>query len=242
LTNMLIYLFPEAQARWSNTNSRIPVLGHADGICHEYVDDEADLDMAVGICYDAKVQYPAVCNALNTLLVHKDVASEFLPKIGMRLGEAKVELKGDERTRKILPYANEASERDWSTEYLDLILNIRIVDSLEQAVAHINHYSSHHTDGIVTRNEGNARKFLSEVDSSVVIHNASTRFSDGYRFGFGAEVGISTGKIHARGPVGLEGLVTYKYVIAGTGQVVSSYIGEGAKPFTHRALGKSWTT
>ena len=221
-------------------NSRIPVLGHAEGICHEYVDADADLDMAVDICYDAKVQYPAVCNAMNTLLVHKDVALAFLPRMNERYGEAHVELRGDERTRKILPYAKEAGDRDWSTEYLDLILNIRVVDSLEQAIAHINHYSSHHTDGIVTENNENAKKFLSEVDSSVAMHNASTRFSDGYRFGFGAEVGISTGKIHARGPVGLDGLVTYKYILAGTGQIVSSYVGESAKPFTHKALNKSW--
>ena len=222
-------------------NSRIPVLGHAEGICHEYVDADADLDMAVDICYDAKVQYPAVCNAMNTLLVHKDVALAFLPRMNERYGEAHVELRGDEGTRKILPYAKEAGDRDWSTEYLDLILNIRVVDSLEQAIAHINHYSSHHTDGIVTENNENAKKFLSEVDSSVVVHNASTRFSDGYRFGFGAEVGISTGKIHARGPVGLDGLVTYKYIVAGTGQIVSSYVGESAKPFTHKALNKSWS-
>ena len=222
-------------------NSRIPVLGHAEGICHEYVDADANLDMAVDICYDAKVQYPAVCNAMNTLLVHKDVALAFLPRMNERYGEAHVELRGDERTRKILPHAKEAGDRDWSTEYLDLILNIRVVDSLEQAIAHINHYSSHHTDGIVTENNENAKKFLSEVDSSVVMHNASTRFSDGYRFGFGAEVGISTGKIHARGPVGLDGLVTYKYIVAGKGQIVSSYVGESAKPFTHRALNKSWS-
>ena len=227
--------------KYVKSNSRIPVLGHAEGICHEYVDAEADLDMAVDICYDAKVQYPAVCNAMNALLVHKDVAPAFLPRMNERYEEAHVELRGDEGTRKILPRAKEAGERDWSTEYLDLILNIRVVDSLEQAIEHINHYSSHHTDGIITENQENARKFLSEVDSSVVIHNASTRFSDGYRFGFGAEVGISTGKVHARGPVGLDGLVTYKYVVAGTGQVVSSYVGERAKPFTHRVLSKSWS-
>jgi glutamate-5-semialdehyde dehydrogenase len=227
--------------KYVKSNSKIPVLGHAEGICHEYVDAEADLEMAVDICYDAKVQYPAVCNAMNALLVHRDVAPAFLPRMNERYEEAHVELRGDERTRKIIPRAKEVSETDWSTEYLDLILNIRVVDSLEQAIAHINHYSSHHTDGIITENEGNARRFLSEVDSSVVVHNASTRFSDGYRFGFGAEVGISTGKIHARGPVGLDGLVTHKYIVAGTGQVVSSYVGERAKPFTHRALTKSWS-
>ena len=222
-------------------NSKIPVLGHAEGICHEYVDADADLDMAVEICYDAKVQYPSVCNAMNTLLVHKDVADAFLPRVDNRYREAHVEARGDERARKILPHAKEADERDWSTEYLDLILNIRVVDSLEQAIAHVNQYGSHHTDGIITGNKESARKFLKEVDSSVVIHNASTRFSDGYRFGFGAEVGVSTGKIHARGPVGLDGLVTHKYIVAGTGQVVSSYLGENAKPFTHRVLRKCWS-
>jgi len=162
--------------------------------------------------------------------------------VDKRYGEAHVESRGDKRARKILPNAKEAGGRDWSTEYLDLTLNIRVVDSLEQAIGHINHYGSHHTDGIITENDENAKKFLNEVDSSVVIHNASTRFSDGYRFGFGAEVGVSTGKIHARGPVGLDGLVTYKYLVAGTGQVVSSYVGESAKPFTHRVLRKSWST
>lgn len=227
--------------KYIKENSRIPVLGHAEGICHEYVDADADLGMAVEICYDAKVQYPAVCNAMNTLLVHKDIADRFLPVMAKRYGEAHVELRGDERTRKILPDTKEATERDWRTEYLDLIVAIRVVDSLQQAIDHINHYSSHHTDGIVTQNEKNARRFLREVDSAVVMHNASTRFNDGYRFGFGAEVGISTERLHARGPVGLDGLVTYRYILAGTGQVVSSYVGKNAKPFSHRRLNKTWT-
>ncbi len=226
--------------RYVKENSKIPVLGHSEGICHEYVDADADLNMAIEICYDAKVQYPAVCNALNTLLVHRDVADTFLPRMGKRYEEAHVELRADERARKILTSAKKVTEADWSTEYLDLILNIKIVDSLHQAISHINRYSSHHTDGIITRNEQNSRKFLNEVDSSVVIHNASTRFSDGYRFGFGAEVGISTGKIHARGPVGLDGLVTYKYVVSGSGQVVSSYVGDNSKSFIHRTVKKTW--
>jgi len=226
--------------KYVKENSRIPVLGHAEGICHEYVDADADVDMAVEICYDAKVQHPAVCNAMNALLIHKDIAPSFLPKIAERYQKARVELRGDERTRKLLPEMKAVTEKDWSTEYLDLILAIKIVDSVKEAVDHINHYSTHHTDGIVTNNTSNARRFLNDVSSAVVLHNASTRFSDGYRFGLGAEVGISTGKTHARGPVGLEGLVTYKYVVVGSGQIVSSYVGEHPKAFTHRPLKKTW--
>ncbi len=226
--------------RYIRRNTMIPVLGHAEGICHEFVDADADLDKAVEICYDAKVQYPAVCNAVNTLLVHKDVADVFLSKMGERYKEARVELRGDNRAREILSGAKEAVERDWSTEHLDLILNVRIVDSVQQAIDHINKYGSHHTDGIVTENGENGKKFLSEVDSAVVLQNASTRFSDGYRFGFGAEVGISTNKLHARGPVGLDGLVTYKYIIVGAGHVVASYVGKNAKTFSRRILEKRW--
>jgi glutamate-5-semialdehyde dehydrogenase len=226
--------------KYVKENSRIPVLGHAEGICHEYVDADADVDMAVEICYDAKVQYPAVCNAMNALLIHKDIAPSFLPKIAERYKKDHVELRGDERTRKFLPQTKAVTEKDWSTEYLDLILAIKIVDSMKEAVDHINRYSTHHTDAIVTNNISTAKRFLNDVSSAVVLHNASTRFSDGYRFGLGAEVGISTGKTHARGPVGLEGLVTYKYVVVGSGQVVSSYVGEHPKAFTHRPLKKTW--
>jgi len=226
--------------KYLRENSRIPVLGHAEGICHEYVDSEADPDMALEICYDAKVQYPAVCNAMETLLVHKDIAERFLPRMAERYEKANVELRGDAKTRKILPSIKEATEEDWSTEYLDLILSIKVVDSLQDAIDHINRYGSHHTDGIITQNQMNARRFLSQVDSAVVLHNASTRFSDGYRFGFGAEVGVSTQKLHARGPVGLDGLVIYKYIVMGRGQVVSSYVGRNAKSFTHRKLNKTW--
>ena len=221
-------------------NSKIPVLGHTEGICHEYIDADADLDMAMEICYDAKVQYPAVCNAMETLLVHRSIAEKFLPRMAERYEAAKVELRGDAKAREILPGIKEATEEDWRTEYLDLILSIKVVDSIQEAVDHINYYGSHHTDAIVTQNEENAKRFLSEVDSAVVLHNASTRFSDGYRFGFGAEVGISTEKIHARGPVGLDGLVIYKYLVSGSGQVVSSYVGKNAKPYTHKRLSKTW--
>jgi len=169
--------------KYVKENSRIPVLGHAEGICHEYVDADADVDMAVEICYDAKVQHPAVCNAMNALLIHKDIAPSFLPKIAERYQKARVELRGDERTRKLLPEMKAVTEKDWSTEYLDLILAIKIVDSVKEAVDHINHYSTHHTDGIVTNNTSNAKRFLNDVSSAVVLHNASTRFSDGYRFG-----------------------------------------------------------
>lgn len=213
-------------------NTKIPVLGHADGICHLYVDREADLDTAVEVAYDAKCQYPAVCNAIETLLVHSGVAEKYLPRLADRLEG--VELRGDERTHGIIG-AKTATEEDWSTEYNDLILSIRVVDSLEEAVDHINTYGSHHTDGILTRNETAARRFLSDVDSSSVMWNCSTRFADGFRYGLGAEVGISTGKIHARGPVGLEGLTSTKYILGGSGQIVADYVG-GSKRFTHRDL------
>jgi len=215
--------------------TRIPVLGHAAGICHVYVDAEADIEMAVKICYDAKVQYPAVCNAMETLLVHKDVAAVFLPRMAEDYVEAGVEMRGDLETRQIID-ANPASDEDWSTEYNDLILSIKIVYSLEEAVNHINRYGSHHTDAIVTDNPETAKRFMDEVDSSSVLWNCSTRFADGYRYGLGAEVGISTNKTHARGPIGLEGLVIYKYRLSGRGHVVSDYVGSGAKRFTHRSL------
>ncbi len=214
-------------------NTRIPVLGHAEGICHLYVDREADLDMAVEVAYDAKCQYPAVCNAIETLLVHSGAAEEYLPRLADRLEG--VELRGDERTRGIIE-AKTAEESDWRAEYNDLILSIRMVDSLDEAVDHINTYGSHHTDSIITGSEAAARRFLADVDSSSVMWNCSTRFADGFRYGLGAEVGISTGKIHARGPVGLEGLTSSKYILEGDGQIVSGYA-DGSRRFTHRDLG-----
>ncbi|MDD1769662.1 MAG: glutamate-5-semialdehyde dehydrogenase [Methanomassiliicoccales archaeon] len=217
-------------------STKIPVLGHAAGICHTYVDEDADVDMAIEVCYDAKCQYPAVCNAMETLLVHRRIGKKFLPRMVRKFAEAKVELRGDEETRHIVE-TKAASDDDWYTEYNDLILSVRIVDSLEEAIEHINRCGSHHTDAIVTNDGARAKRFMEGVDSSSVMWNCSTRFSDGYRYGLGAEVGISTNKTHARGPVGLEGLTIYKWRLSGHGQIVADYVGKGAKKFTHRRLG-----
>ncbi|TKJ26056.1 MAG: glutamate-5-semialdehyde dehydrogenase [Hadesarchaea archaeon B3_Hades] len=227
--------------RYIQENTRIPVLGHAEGVCHVYVDKRADLEQALEVCYDAKVQYSAVCNAVETLLVHRAIASRFLPGIAERYREAGVEIRGCERTRRILRGIKRATERDWRTEYLDLIISIKIVNGIEEAIEHINTYGSKHTDAIVTRDRKAALRFMTGVDSSSVMLNASTRFSDGYRYGLGAEVGISTGKVHARGPVGLEGLTTSKFYLLGGGHVVATYLGPSAKPFTHRPLPKRWS-
>jgi glutamate-5-semialdehyde dehydrogenase len=219
--------------RFVQENTRIPVLGHADGICHLYVDPAADLQKAVDITVDAKTQYPAACNAIETLLVHNAIAPTFLPLVAAALQKRHVELRGDESSRKIVDMLA-ATEADWSTEYGDLILSIKVVDALEEAINHINTYGSRHTDAIVTEDQVVADTFLAQVDSANVFHNCSTRFADGFRYGFGAEVGISTQKMPPRGPVGLEGLVTYKYNVTGNGHIAASYVGENAKPFTHR--------
>ena len=219
--------------RFVQENTRIPVLGHADGICHLYIDQAADIQKAVDITVDAKTQYPAVCNAIETLLVHSSIAPTFLPLATAALQKRHVELRGDEQTRAIVDMAA-ATEADWSTEYSDLILSIKVVDSLEDAINHINTYGSRHTDAIVTEDKVVADTFLAQVDSANVFHNCSTRFADGFRYGFGAEVGISTQKMPPRGPVGLEGLVTYKYKVTGNGHIAANYVGENAKPFTHR--------
>ncbi|MBI4439364.1 glutamate-5-semialdehyde dehydrogenase [Candidatus Woesearchaeota archaeon] len=228
-----------AFVKYIQDSTRIPVLGHSEGICHVYIDKYADEKKALQICVDSKVQYPAACNSMETLLVQKDIAGSILPKLKGILENEGVELRGCERTRKIIK-ANKATENDWKTEYTDLILSIKIVDDVEEAIAHINRYGSRHTDSIVTENETNALKFINEVDSGSVFHNCSTRFSDGYRYGLGAEVGISTNKTHARGPVGLEGLTIYKYILKGKGHVVSAYIGSNARPFMHEKTGKKW--
>jgi glutamate-5-semialdehyde dehydrogenase len=225
--------------KYVQSNTRIPVLGHSEGICHIYVDEHADLQKALDICYDAKVQYPAVCNAVETLLVHRAIALIFLPAMAKKYESAGVEVKGDEKTRKIIK-AKKATEKDWRTEYLDLIISIKIVNNIDEAINHINTYGSKHTDSIVTEDKLAALKFLEGVDSSSVMLNTSTRFSDGYRYGLGAEVGISTGKIHARGPVGLEGLTSTKYYLLGNGQVVANYSGASARQFTHMPLQKRW--
>ncbi len=225
--------------RYIQDNTSIPVLGHTEGICHVYVDSEADLEMAEAVALDAKVQYPAVCNAVETLLVHEDVAEAFLPGMVERYESEGVELRGDEGTRDVVG-VEPATEENWSTEYGDLELDIKVVGSLDEAVEHITTYGSKHTESVLTEDAERARRFMRSLDSASVFHNASTRFADGYRYGLGAEVGISTGKIHARGPVGLEGLTTYKYYIEGSGQTVGTYAGEDAKAFTHREFDGEW--
>ena len=199
--------------------SSIPVIQHYAGVCHVYVDADADLEMARRIAVNSKVQRPGVCNALETLLVHQNIAQRFLPAVADDLGAANVELRGCRRTRALVPVASAASEEDWSTEYLDLILSIRVVDDLDTAVDHIATYGTGHSDVIVTDSYTNAKNFVAAVDSAAVYVNASTRFTDGFMFGFGAEIGISTNKLHARGPMGLRNLTTYKYVIEGSGQI-----------------------
>ncbi len=199
--------------------SRIPVLKHYKGTCHVFVDEHADLDKAFNICFNAKVQRPGVCNAMETLLVHKDIAPEFLPEMARRFREAEVELRGCDRARQVIPEMKPAKEQDWFAEYLDLILAVRIVDNLDQGIEHIRKYGSDHTDTIVTENYSNAQRFLREVNSSSVMVNASTRFSDGFQYGLGAEIGISTTRMHAYGPMGLEELVITKFIVLGSGQV-----------------------
>src|SRR4028119_1323927 len=222
--------------RFVQENTRIPVLGHADGICHLYADKAADIQKAVEISVDAKTQYPAACNAIETLLVHRAIAPKFLPTVAEALQQRKVELRGDEKTRAILENIAEANDADWSTEYSDLILSIKIVDSVEEAINHINTFGSRPTDVMDTVGREAAETFLNGVDAAGVYHNCSTRFADGFRYGFGAEVGISTQQMPPRGPVGLEGLITYKYRVVGDGHVAASYVGKDAKGFTHRDL------
>lgn len=209
----------EGLIRFVQDNSRIPVIKHYKGVCHVYVDKYADLKMAGEIAFNAKVQRPGVCNAMETLLVHKTIADKFLPGMIRRFREAKVEIRGCPETCGIVKGIKKAKEADWSAEYLDLILSVKVVDGLDAAIEHINRYGSRHSDSIVTANKAHANRFLAMVDSACVYVNASTRFSDGYEFGFGAEIGISTDKLHARGPMALEELTTYKYKVFGSGQV-----------------------
>lgn len=223
-----------AFVRYIKDNSRIPVMGHADGICHVYVDESCDIDMAVRIAVDAKAQYVAVCNACETLLVERKIAPAFLPKLKLGMDAAHVRLLGCARTQAFID-CERATDDDWRTEYLDYTLSIRIVDSLKDAIAHINTYGSGHSDAIITDDESHARTFTALVDSSSVMVNCSTRFADGFRYGFGAEVGIATGKVHARGPMGLEGLCIYKYKLIGHGQTVTDFA-KGTLCFTHREL------
>ena len=209
----------EGLIRFVVENSNIPVLKHYKGVCHVYVDADADLDMAQEISFNAKVQRPGVCNAMETLLVHQSVAESFLPAMAQRFTEAGVELRGCVETCRILSDVKEAQESDWSAEYLDLILAVRVVEDMDDAISHIARYASNHTDAIVTRDYERARRFVREVDSSVVLVNASTRFNDGGQLGLGAEIGISTSKLHAFGPMGVEELTTTKFVVLGSGQI-----------------------
>jgi glutamate-5-semialdehyde dehydrogenase len=216
-------------------HSRIPVLGHGEGICHVYVDSMADLAKALNIAFDSKVQYPAACNAMETLLVHEEVAGVFLPEMISRFQAAGVEVRGCPRTIKLAGHIVQVNDDDWRAEYSDLIVAIKIVQSAEEAIEHINRYGSGHTESIVTEDGQTASHFMERVDAAGVYHNASTRFADGFRYGFGAELGISTSKLHARGPVGLEGLTTYKYKLIGDGQTVASYAA-GERTFKHRRI------
>lgn len=223
-----------AFVRYIKDHSRIPVMGHADGLCHVYVDAAADVQMAVDIAVDSKAQSVAVCNACETLLVHRDVAGAFLPRLAPAMAAAGVRLRGCARTQALIA-CEATTEEDWRAEYLDYELSVRVVDSLDEAIAHVNTYGSGHTDCIVTGDEAAARRFMALVDSAGVYQNCSTRFADGFRYGFGAEVGIATGKVHARGPMGLEGLCIYKYKLIGSGQTVRPFAG-GEAAFTHRPL------
>ncbi len=234
LVDLVIPRGSRALVEHVQAHTRIPVLGHADGICHVYVDAEVDAELALRVVEDAKTDYPAVCNAAETVLVHATVAREFLPRLAERLRAKGVALLGDEGTREVLAQGQTGDVVDWHTEYGDLTLAMRIVGSIDEAIEHIHRYGSAHTESICTTNAEAAARFLNEVDAATVMLNASTRFADGYRFGLGAEVGVSTSKIHARGPVGLEGLTTYKYVVRGQGHVVADYRGPGARAFTHR--------
>ena len=209
----------EGLIRFVVENSKIPVLKHYKGVCHVFVDTDADLDMALAISFNAKVQRPGVCNAMETLVVHQSAADSFLPRMAQQFSEAGVELRGCAKTCRILPDAKKAQESDWSAEYLDLILAVKVVEDMDEAIAHVAAYSSNHTDAIVTRNYERARRFVREVDSSVVLVNASTRFNDGGQLGLGAEIGISTSKLHAFGPMGVEELTTTKFVVMGDGQI-----------------------
>ena len=214
-------------------NTKIPVMGHADGICHIYVDKDVDESMAIDVIIDAKTQYTAACNAVETILIHRDIAPAFLPKLARALNRAGVQLRGTQEAEDLIARNSDTAalasiieimgEDDFRTEYLDLIISLKVVADVEEAIEHINRFGSHHTDSILTRDDAAADRFLQMVDSAGVYRNCSTRFSDGFRYGFGAEVGISTSKLHARGPVGLEGLVTYKYLLRGNGQIVGDY-------------------
>lgn len=238
LIDLVIPRGSNALVQYIQHNTLIPVLGHADGVCHIFIDQAANPGMINRIVVDSKTQDPAVCNAVETVLIHAAIAPAVLPSLARALQEKSVKIRGCERTRSLLPSTaiDPVPDTEWHTEYLDLALAIRIVDSLDEALDHIELHGSHHTDAVLTEDAAAARRFLEEVDSANVFHNCSTRFSDGFRYGFGAEVGISTSKLHARGPVGLDGIVTYKYRLTGSGHIVRDYTGSNALPFRHQKL------
>jgi len=233
--DLLIPRGSNAFVQYIMNHTSIPVLGHADGVCHMYVDRDYDIEKAIPLIMDGKTQYTAACNAVETVLVHRSIAGVFLPKLADALHQAGVTIRGTEEVNRIIPVDVIPEGESWHREYLDLILAIKLVDGVDEAISHINTYGSHHTDCIITENEETARRFMTLVDSAGVYRNASTRFADGFRYGFGAEVGISTSKIHARGPVGLEGLVSYKYKLLGHGQIVGDYA-SGKKQFHFKDL------
>ncbi len=232
--DLLIPRGSNAFVQYIMNNTKIPVMGHADGICHIYVDKDADQEKAIPILLDAKTQYTAACNAVETILVDRGIAEEFSPKLKKAFAEKGIRLRGSAEAAQFLD-CECMGEDEFATEYLDLIASVKVVSGVEEAAEHINRFGSHHTDAIVTENQETADYFMQMVDSAGVYQNCSTRFADGYRYGFGAEVGISTGKIHARGPVGLEGLITYKYKLYGHGNIVGDYA-SGKKTFKHRDL------
>jgi glutamate-5-semialdehyde dehydrogenase len=234
--NLIIPRGSNEFVKYIQENTRIPVLGHSEGICHGYIDSKADSKKAIAVVLDSKLQYPAACNAMETLLVHEDVAQDILPTLSEQFCAKNVELVGCEGVQKIIPDIKPAMEVDWDTEYTDLKLSVRVVSGLAEAIEFINTHGSGHTDCIITEDAPSAEQFLNEVDSSSVVWNASTRFADGFRYGLGAEVGISTNKTHARGPVGLDGLIIYKYKLIGNGQTVAEYSGDDAREFKHKPL------
>lgn len=233
--DLLIPRGSNAFVQYIMNHTNIPVLGHADGVCHIYVDKEYDKETAIPLIVDAKTQYPAACNAVETVLIHRDVAKDFLPDLAKALKDAGVKLRGTEEVNEITPVEIIPESESFHHEYVDLIIALKIVGGVDEAINHINTYGSHHTDCILTQNAETAEKFMTLVDSANVYQNASTRFADGFRYGFGAEVGISTSKIHARGPVGLEGLLSYKYKLFGHGDIVGDYA-RGKKHFIHKDL------
>ncbi len=237
--DLLITRVSQKTTKLISDRAKIPVLHQGRGLCHVYVDDECDVDMAVKVCYDSKCQNPAAGNALETLVVHKAIAATFLPRLRDMLSMANVRLLGDDAVLKVLGIEH-ATHKDWGAEYNDLVLSITIVESIDDAIGHINQYSSKHTDGIVTKDKHKAKKFMQHVDSASVLWNCSTLFSDGYRYGLGGDAVVSTGKFHARGPVGMEGLVTYKWKVIGNGNLVSDYYVEEPKKFTHKMIDKRY--